>query len=155
MEVRSDLYGAVTRIAHLERRHRTVGIECDRRRTAHVTADRHILCRRVDICGNSGAHFWSSHVGLLLCLHWIGVCTVTRRLPSVNTASICTIGTSSATPSITSALVRTVRASLVTSSIVFPARAPSRATDEMTATASGELSLRPLARRFNATSAIM
>ena len=59
------------------------------------------------------------------------------RLPSVNTASICTIGMRSATPSITSALVRAVRASLATSSMVLPARAPSSATADMTATASG------------------
>ena len=55
----------------------------------------------------------------------------------MNTASTCTIGIRSATPSMTSALVSTVRASLVTSSIVLPARAPSSAAAEMMATASG------------------
>ena len=31
---------------------------------AHVTAHRHVRCRRVDIGGNRGSHFWSGHVNL-------------------------------------------------------------------------------------------
>src|SRR5712675_1875736 len=137
MEMRSHLYGPVAGIAYRERRHRPIRIEGDRLGTAHVAAHCHVRRCRVDIGSNDWARFCSGHADLLLnAIYWIGVCTVTRRLPSVNTASTCTIGMRSATPSMTSALVSAVLASMVTSSIVLPARAPSRATAEMIATAS-------------------
>src|SRR6266566_3371076 len=61
----------------------------------------------------------------------------------------------SATPSMTSARVRTLLATVITSSTVLPPRAPSSAAAEITATASGWLSLSPSCFRFRATSAIM
>src|SRR4030095_11073817 len=115
VEVRAHLDGTIAGIADFERDHRLSAIERDRRRVAHEAGDpRERACR-----------------------HWIGACTVTSRLPSVNTASTCTMSTSSATPSITSALVSTERAALITSSIVNPLRAPSSALAEITDTASG------------------
>src|SRR4051812_4958262 len=138
MEMRSDLDGSVAGVPYLEGRHRTVRIEGDRIRAAHVAAHGHIGRRRIDIGGYCWTCFSTCHADLLLsAAYWIGVCMVTSRLPSVNTASICTIGTRSATPSMTSALVSTVFASLVASSMVFPARAPSSAAAEIIATASG------------------
>ena len=118
MEVRSHLNGPVAAVADLERRDRQLRIERDGFRTAHVATHRDFRRRRIDVGGNRGPQFLvrpcrppASQVLR------IGVCTVTRRLPSVNTASICTIGMRSATPSMTSALVRATLASLVTSSI--------------------------------------
>ena len=57
---------------------------------------------------------------------------VMRRLPSVKTASTCTVGIISTTPSMTSLRVRTLRVSAMTSSTVFPARASSSAAAEST-----------------------
>ena len=75
--------------------------------------------------------------------------TVISRLPSGKTASSCTRGIMSATPGITSSNVSAWAASVITSSSVMPARAPSSAAAEMRATASGWLSLRPFAFRFS------
>jgi hypothetical protein len=55
----------------------------------------------------------------------------------------------------TSARVRTLLASVMTSSSVLPARAPSSAAAEITATDSGWLSFSPCSLRLCATSASM
>src|SRR5436853_7702549 len=102
MEMRSHLYGPVAGIAHCKLRHRLVCIEGDRRGTTHITADGHVRRCRVDIGSNDCACSCSGHADLPFeTIYWIGVWTVTRRLPSVNTASTCTIGMRSATQSIT------------------------------------------------------
>src|SRR5262249_32618049 len=87
VEVRPHLHRPVAGIAHLEPRHRPVRIEGDRCRAAYVTAHGHVSRRGIDIGGNRESWFCSGHVDpLFRTLHWIGVCTVTSRLPSVNTA---------------------------------------------------------------------
>ena len=58
-----------------------------------------------------------------------------------------------ATPGITSRVVRIVDPNDIRSATLLPSRAPSRISSVMIATASGWLSLSPLARRFLASSA--
>ena len=58
-----------------------------------------------------------------------------------------------ATPGITSRVLRIVEPSDIRSATLLPSRAPSRISSVMMATASGWLSLSPLARRLRASSA--
>ena len=59
----------------------------------------------------------------------IGWWMLTRREPSVNTASTCSRSIMSATPSMTSLFFSTLAAPFITSSTVLPSRAPSSAVD--------------------------
>ena len=61
----------------------------------------------------------------------IGWWMLTRREPSVKTASTCSRSIMSATPSMTSSLRSTLAAPFITSSTVLPSRAPSRAVEVM------------------------
>src|SRR5690606_23118656 len=69
--------------------------------------------------------------------HTIGLCTVTSLVPSGNVASTWMSGTSSGTPSITSARVSRVAPKLISSATGRPSRAPSRIAQLISATASG------------------
>ena len=67
----------------------------------------------------------------------IGSCTVTSLVPSGKVASTCSIGISSATPGITSSVVRMVEPNAIRSATERPSRAPSRISSAMIAVASG------------------
>src|SRR5208337_1553627 len=82
----------------------------------------------------------------------IGLWTVTSLVPSGNVASIWISVIVSATPSMTSALLRMVVPALMISATLLPSRAISCIAEEIRAVASGRFSLSPRALRALATS---
>src|SRR5215471_7208732 len=95
------------------------------------------------------------HGALVLSYHRIGSCTVTSFVPSGNVASTWISGIISAMPSITWARVMTWAPACMSSATLLPSRAPSRMKSEISATASGWLSLTPRSSRRRATIAAM
>ena len=83
----------------------------------------------------------------------MGSWTVTSLVPSGKVPSTCSTGIISATPGITSSVVRMVAPNSMSSATERPSRAPSRISSLISATASGWLSAQPRARRRRASSA--
>src|SRR4029077_7902693 len=132
MIVRADLDRPVAGVGDGERRGLAAGVERD------------LAGLDEELAGGHGVSFQR-----------IGSCTVTSFVPSGNVASTWISGIISAMPSITWARVITWAPACIRSATLLPSRAPSRMKSEISATASGWLSLTPRSSRRRATMAAM